>query len=673
MSLAIRENSIFICVALGLIACAEESSVNDSSASAINVQLAITTSNLPKCNKAEDGKVWYVWSSAKFYVCKSSASTWVETEINGYNAAVRATQLNPEAQCPTGGAAIEFGLDTNRNYSLETSEVTSSVILCNGEAGPQGATGAQGANGTAAIASVVKLSKEAPGVNCLSGGTRIETGPDLNANGLLSDDEVTQTQYACNGVVPPGFAGVNSVSAFTDHCATLSWYPAEDNVTSAADIVYDICMSYTPGDCAKNFVALATTEPGATTYNFFLGSLPLGSNYFLVRARNSANIQDSNAAEVQLPISQALPLHQMALGAYHTCDGRTCWGLGEDGQLGLGNTNNRSTVETALNSGMVPTIMWPSERYAVSDRAAGGGHTCAVFGNLTVACAGRNSDGQLGDGTSNNQLSPVTVLNMTDLWGTSMASSVTAGASHTCASMGDGTVRCWGANRDGQLGDGTTTGRVSPVVVQDLVDAVEVAAGTSHTCALLASGRMRCWGSNSFGELGDGTKVAQFAPVLVANLDDAVALAVGGNHSCAVTASGGLKCWGNNANGQLGDGTKENRPTPISVEGLHNVVSVAAGFNHTCALLADQAVRCWGANALGQLGDGTTYDSALPVVGPQWTNAIAVKAGGNHTCLLSPYGNIQCAGDNSYGQLGDGTTTNRFTPVWVPASYNPTN
>src|SRR5947208_2205757 len=103
-------------------------------------------------------------------------------------------------------------------------------------------------------------------------------------------------------------------------------------------------------------------------------------------------------------------------------------------------------------------------------------------------------------------------------------------ASHACHVVNDGTVRCWGNNGFGQLGDGTTTGRLTPVTVSGLTNAVAIAGGSNHTCALLAGGTARCWGDNGFGQLGDGTTTNLLTPVTVSGLTNAVAIAGGSNH-----------------------------------------------------------------------------------------------------------------------------------------------
>jgi hypothetical protein len=294
--------------------------------------------------------------------------------------------------------------------------------------------------------------------------------------------------------------------------------------------------------------------------------------------------------------AQANGVSAIATGGAFTCaltvsGGLRCWGDNSYGQLGNGATADSATPVdvTGLTSG-------------VAGVSLGWGHACALTTGGGVKCWGFNSTGQLGNGTMTNSTTPVDVSGLA-----SGVAALSAGFIHTCALTTGGGVKCWGANSDGQLGNGTLTGSAMPVDVTGLASGVAaVAAGFYHTCALTTGGGVKCWG---FG-IGAGT-----TPNDVAGLTSGVtAVSGGGAHACALTSKGGVKCWGINSAGQLGDGTTTNSTTPVAVSGLTSgAAAVSAGFLHTCALTASSAVMCWGENSGGQLGNGTTADSTTPM------------------------------------------------------------
>ena len=248
------------------------------------------------------------------------------------------------------------------------------------------------------------------------------------------------------------------------------------------------------------------------------------------------------------------------------------------------------------------------------------------------------------------------------------ATDVAVGLSHSCALKGDGTLRCWGNNLLGQLGDGTATDRHSPVQVVGLTSAVQVSIGPifnggphnpSTTCARLASGAVRCWGSGLSGQLGNGTADFALTPVPVSGLTDATDVSMAYEHGCAVRSDTTVVCWGSNNFGQLGDGTLTKRLTPVTVRSgpgvappLTGVVDVEAGGTHTCARMIDQSVRCWGWNLNGQLGDATFDTRRYPVRPLGLGIVVEVTTGSRHTCARLPDGSGRCWGEPDFGKLG---------------------
>ena len=199
--------------------------------------------------------------------------------------------------------------------------------------------------------------------------------------------------------------------------------------------------------------------------------------------------------------------------------------------------------------------------------AAGADHTCALTTAGGVVCWGFNFNGALGDGTTTNRWTPTPVSGL----GSGVAA-VAAGGYHTCALTTAGGVLCWGANGQGALGDGTTTRRLTPTPVSGLGSGVAaVTAGYGHTCALTTGGSALCWGDNQFGQLGDGTTTHRLTPTAVSGpLSGVMAVAAGAYafFTCAQTAGGGVVCWGDNFNGALGDGTTTSRSVPTQVVGF---------------------------------------------------------------------------------------------------------
>jgi alpha-tubulin suppressor-like RCC1 family protein len=294
---------------------------------------------------------------------------------------------------------------------------------------------------------------------------------------------------------------------------------------------------------------------------------------------------------------------------------------------------------------------------------AGYWHTCALTSARGLKCWGNNYLGSLGDGTTVDRDTPVAVTGLS----TGVAA-MDGGWWHTCALTSGGGVKCWGANGYGQLGNGSTTKQLAPVSVSGLASGVTaISVGGWHTCALTSGGGVKCWGANENGRLGDGTTTNRSVPVDVVGLSSGViAIAAGGVHTCALTSSGGVKCWGYNYNGSVGDGTSTDRHTPVDVIGLGSgVISIAAGGAHTCALTSGHEVKCWGSNWRGELGDGTTTERHSPVTVIGLGTDVHALATGGPTCALTTGGGVKCWGDNAAGQLGDGTMTNRLVPVDV--------
>ncbi|WP_027659657.1 RCC1 domain-containing protein [Salinispora fenicalii] len=336
------------------------------------------------------------------------------------------------------------------------------------------------------------------------------------------------------------------------------------------------------------------------------------------------------------------------------------WGSNFFGQLGDGtNADSVAPVSVSLPAGVSVTAV-----------AAGNRHSLALTSAGAVLAWGGNAAGQLGDGTTMDSSTPVSV----SLPAGVTVIAIAAGGTHSLALTDEGTVLAWGGNSFGQLGDGTNAHRSTPVSVSlpPGVTVTAVTGGSFHSLAVTAAGAVLAWGDNIFGQLGDGTTSNRSAPVPVGLPAGVTATTVTGGHfhSMAVTSVGAVLAWGNNNFGQLGDGTTTHRGTPgaVSLPAGATVTAITAGSFHSMAVTSVGAVLAWGNNTFGQLGDGTITNRSTPVAVslPPGTTVVAVAAhDGNHNVALTSAAAALAWGDNPHGQLGNGTTTDSSTPVPV--------
>jgi alpha-tubulin suppressor-like RCC1 family protein len=306
--------------------------------------------------------------------------------------------------------------------------------------------------------------------------------------------------------------------------------------------------------------------------------------------------------------------------------------------------------------------------------AVGAAHSCAPGTGEDVWCWGDNSAGQLGDGSTTDSLDPVHVDGLGYQEGLYVVQ-LSAGRAHTCvtASGSQSTdLYCWGANNEGQLGDGSTTDRSAPVKVAE--DVQLVAAGQEHTCVVYDDGTVGCWGRNEAGQLGTGGAGASVPTATdVAGLNDIVDIAANDTTTCVVDEDGDAWCWGSDSDGQLGDdAVLASRSSPVAVDmsGLADggFFDITLGLRHACGATTE-GLLCWGSDAAGQLGNGgSATDEPTPAAvtmdGQKFTS---VSAGADSTCA-SDASQVWCWGDNSAGQLGTGDQDDSDDPVAVDQS-----
>ena len=306
--------------------------------------------------------------------------------------------------------------------------------------------------------------------------------------------------------------------------------------------------------------------------------------------------------------------------------------------------------------------------------AAGGNFSCARDGDTTVTCTGGNEAGQLGNGTTVASSVPIRVPGLTDV------TNLAVGGAFACAWLGSGSARCWGLNASGQLGVGTTTNSSSPVTVTSdgttpLTGITALGARGSAVCAVInggAAGTVKCWGDNSSGQLGDGTTTSRSLPVQVmasagVPLTGVKNISMGNVSACALMNSGAVRCWGANTYGGLGNNSLVSSNYPVAVSGITGTTvkasTVRVGNGFACAVLSTGSARCWGRNNVGQLGNNTTTDSKVPVnvlgpLGAVLTGVTALQPGTQHACAIATVSGISkvlCWGNNADRQLGNGS------------------
>ncbi len=335
--------------------------------------------------------------------------------------------------------------------------------------------------------------------------------------------------------------------------------------------------------------------------------------------------------------------------------GVRCWGSGSSfgDQTATGNPFSGAAATPASG----PPL--PSGSSVSLSESFPAGWGCALGGG-SIRCWGNNRDGQLGDGTTDSRITPAVV---SGLGGT--PTQISTGAEHACAVVAGG-VRCWGRGLGGELGDGLASTSSTPVAVTGLGGtATQVAAAAGTTCAVISpAGTVRCWGVGPSGQLGNGTNTfVQAEPVTVTGLSGVTQLTAGRAHFCAVTG-GQVRCWGSGLRGQLGQGVASSSNVPVAVSGSTGATRVAAGDSHSCAQLSSGGVQCWGGNDSGQLADGTATDRSTPVNVSGLSGASSLTSSGFHTCVVTA-GTVRCWGRNDSSQLGDGTYATRTAPTPV--------
>ena len=330
------------------------------------------------------------------------------------------------------------------------------------------------------------------------------------------------------------------------------------------------------------------------------------------------------------------------------------WGGNNYGDLGSGtNTTNRSSPVTVVGG----ITNW-------SKISAGHDHSLGVTKTGIVYTWGKNNFGQLGDNTTTNRSSPVTVIGGITDW-----SHVSGGYGHSLGVTASGIAYAWGRNNKGQFGDNTTIDKSSPVtVVGGITNWSQTSAGYLHSIGITTAGIALGWGYNIFGPVGDGTGSNRSSPVtVVGGITEWKQIFASKHFNVGVTSTGEGYAWGFNGFGQVGDNTTTTRRSPVTmIGGITNWSTVSAGINHSLGIISSGIAYAWGFNGYGQLGDNTTVSKRSPVtVVGGITNWSQLAGGINQSLGLTTTGIAYGWGLNDVGQLGDNTTSSRLSPVTV--------
>jgi len=549
-------------------------------------------------------------------------------------------------------------------------------------------------------------------ISCGSDDGGSSASTDNSSSTTTSDDDSTtsdNTTTTTDTTAPT----VTSVSTTADNQNSVS---ITDNITvtfsEAMDTTY-VTTSTSDTNCAgtirvssDNFSSCVkmSSEPASSNSNktFTLDPYDNLSYSTTYKTRVTTGVKDtagntlSSQYETASGFTTSAPYATaIAVGSEHSCailDNASvkCWGYNGAGQLGIENNINMGSFPRSM--ALLPVVNLGTGRTATAIYL-GKEHTCALLDNASVKCWGRNTYGQLGiddNTTMGDGSGEMAALPSINLGTGRTATAIAAGGYHTCAILDNASVKCWGNNRNGQLGTDNNTDMGDNSSEMALLTGINlgtgrtataISAGEYHSCALLDNASVKCWGYNSGGQLGTdnntdmGDNSSEMALLPSINLGTgrtATAIAAGGYHTCALLDNASVKCWGLNNFGQLGIDNSTNEPSLMSggevavlpVVNLgtgRTATAIDGGFYHTCALLDNASVKCWGLNNRGQLGIdnntnmGNTSGSMAQLTGINLgtgRTATAISAGNEHSCALLDNASVKCWGYNGYGQLG---------------------
>jgi len=547
------------------------------------------------------------------------------------------------------------------------------------------------------------LTIKASSTNPLVPGSGTNTSLGAPTNALIYQNPTTLTPHP---IIPATNTGT-IVSPTT--LPTNTWGFAVPNLPGSG-----FQTSYSTSDTAANNKLYAAV-PLTDTQIYNTNTLPIGGNSF--DFFYAANITSTKPAGIYMtevtytaigkPVPPA-PLRWKEISAgpnnaicgIASNDRAYCWGNNQYGQVGDGTSGNTRNKPTKVDTtGALSDL-------AIKQISTGSNHACAIAGdagsnNDWVYCWGQNTNGKLGDGSTNNSNVPVAVSRGAIPIGATIKQ-ISAGSNHTCAIANNNQAYCWGVNNDGQLGNGVTSSanpNPTPVAVSQgampSLSVKQITTGNQISCAIASNDLAYCWGISNL--IGNGSSGSGANPTPVAVAQGAMPagatikqISATSGHACVIASNDRVYCWGNNSTNMLGTGDTTARLTPQAVISPLSGIQVtqisvngATASGATCALSSSGIAYCWGINTNGGLGGGSvgpdtcgSYGCSLSIVTvaqgamPIGATIKQISTGGTFACAITNNKNAYCWGLNTSGQVGDGTiTSHRLVPTAVAPTF----